>query len=97
MLHPEQADEWTWVVVAAPTQLRLARAGVADRRLPWKRRYDTGRLTPARVYRVVSALSVELDTPAKPPKLWGRSPGRPKGRLSGERLPRGQEGRLRTH
>jgi hypothetical protein len=81
--HPEQADRWTWLMVAAFTQLRLARAGVADRRLPWERRYDTGRLTPVRVHRVVSALLVELGTPAKPPKPCGRSPGRPKGRLSG--------------
>jgi hypothetical protein len=81
--HPEQADRWTWLVVAAFTQLRLARACVADRRLPWERRYGTGRLTPIRVHRVVSALLVELGTPAKPPKPCGRSPGRPKGRLSG--------------
>lgn len=81
--HPEQADRWTWLVVAAFTQLRLARTCVADRRLPWERRYDTGRLTPVRVRRVVSALLAELGTPAKPPKPCGRSPGRPKGRLSG--------------
>src|SRR5215218_9269839 len=81
--HPEQADRWTWLVVAAFTQLRMARACVADRRLPWERRYGTGRLTPIRVHRVVSALLVELGTPAKPPKPCGRSPGRPKGRLSG--------------
>jgi hypothetical protein len=81
--HPEQADRWTWMVVVAFTQLRLARAGVADRRLPWERRYDTGRLTPIRVHRVVSALLMELGTPARPPKPCGRSPGRPKGRRSG--------------
>jgi hypothetical protein len=81
--HPEQADRWTWVVVAAFTQLRLARAHVADLRLPWERQYDTARLTPVRVHRVVSALLAELGTPAKPPKPCGRSPGRPKGRLSG--------------
>jgi hypothetical protein len=81
--HPEQADRWTWLVVAAFTQLRLARAGVADLRLPWERRYECGRLTPMRVHRVVSALLAHLGTPAKPPKPCGRSPGRPKGRLSG--------------
>jgi hypothetical protein len=81
--HPEQADRWTWLVLAAFTQLRLARPCVADRRLPWERRYDPGRLTPVRVRRVVSALLVELGTPANPPKPCGRSPGRPKGRLSG--------------
>ena len=81
--HPEQADRWTWLVVAAFTQLRLARACVADRRLPWERRYAPGRLTPCRVHRVVSSLLAELGTPAKAPKPCGRSPGRPKGRLSG--------------
>jgi DDE superfamily endonuclease len=81
--HPQQADRWTWLVLAAFTQLRLARAHVADLRLPWERHYDAGRLTPVRVHRVVSALLAELGTPAKPPKPCGRSPGRPKGRLSG--------------
>jgi hypothetical protein len=81
--HPEQADRWTWLVVAAFTQLRLARAHVADLRLPWERHYDPGRLTPVRVHRVVSALLAEFGTPAKAPKPCGRSPGRPKGRLSG--------------
>jgi hypothetical protein len=81
--HPEQADRWSWLVVAAYTQLRLARERVADQRLPWERRYDAGRLTPVRVHRAVSSLLVELGTPAKAPKPCGRSPGRPKGRLSG--------------
>ncbi len=81
--HPEQADRWTWLVVAAFAQLRLARASVADMRLPWERRYEEGRLTPTRVHRVVSALLGELGTPAKPPKPCGRSPGRPKGKRSG--------------
>jgi DDE superfamily endonuclease len=81
--QPEQADRWTWLVVAAYTQLRLARTYVADLRLPWERRYDAGRLTPIRVHRGVSALLAHLGTPAKPPKPCGRSPGRPKGRLSG--------------
>ena len=81
--HPEQADRWTWLVLAAFTQLRLARAHVADLRLPWERHYDAGRLTPVRVHRVVSALLAHVGTPAKPPKPCGRSPGRPKGRLSG--------------
>jgi hypothetical protein len=81
--HPEQADRWSWLVLAAFTQLRLARPCVADRRLPWERHYAPERLTPGRVRRVVSALLLELGTPAKPPKPCGRSPGRPKGRRSG--------------
>lgn len=81
--HPEQADRWTWLVVAAYAQLRLARACVEDLRLPWERRYCLGRLTPVRVHRAISAFLAHLGTPAKPPKPCGRSPGRPKGRLSG--------------
>ncbi len=81
--HPEQADRWTWLILVAYTQLRLARGCVADRRLPWERRYDPGRLTPIRVHRALSTLLGHLGTPAKPPKPCGRSPGRPKGRLSG--------------
>lgn len=87
--HPEQADRWTWLILVAYTQLRLARGCVADRRLPWERRYEPGRLTPIRVHRALSTLLGHLGTPAKPPKPCGRSPGRPKGRLSGraERYP----------
>ncbi|MDP9479187.1 MAG: hypothetical protein M3R38_26500 [Actinomycetota bacterium] len=82
--HPEQADRWTWLVLAAYAQLRLSRpCAAADRRLPWERRYDPGRPTPIRVHRVVSTLLPELGTPAKAPKPCGRSPGRPKGRRSG--------------
>src|SRR5215203_195594 len=81
--HPEQADRRSWLVVVAYTQLRLARVCVADLRLPWERPYDKGRLTPVRVHRVVSSLLVEVGTPAKAPKPCGRSPGRPKGSLSG--------------
>jgi DDE superfamily endonuclease len=35
--HPEQADRWTWLVLAAYTQLRLARQLTGDQRLPWER------------------------------------------------------------
>ena len=81
--HPEQADRWSWLVLAAYVQLRLARALVADLRLPWERRYGAGRLTPVRVHRAVSSFLAHLGTPAKAPKPCGRSPGRPKGSLSG--------------
>lgn len=81
--HPEQADRWTWLVVVAYTQLRLARSCVADQRLPWERRLPAEALTPYRVRRAFCALLSVLGTPATPPKPAGRSPGRPKGRLSG--------------
>ena len=85
--HPEQADRWTWLVVAAYTQLRLARVLVADQRLPWERPLPPGRLTPVRVRRAFSPLLATLGSPANAPKPCGRSPGRPKGALSG-RAPR---------
>ena len=81
--HPEQADRWTWLVLATYHQLRLARSWVADRRLPWERPLDPGKLTPARVRRALSALLPMVGTPASPPKPCGRSPGRPIGSRSG--------------
>ena len=83
--HPEQADRWTWLVLLAYTQLRLARRAIEDRRLPWERPQRPGRraLTPARVRQAFPQLLVALDTPADAPKPCGRSPGRPLGRRSG--------------
>jgi hypothetical protein len=81
--HPEQADRWTWLVLIAYTQLRLARSCVADRRLPWERPLTPTKLTPCRVRRTVSALLLTVGTPARAPKPCGRSPGRPKGSGSG--------------
>lgn len=81
--HPEQADRWTWLVVAAYTGLRLARPCAEDRRLPWERRLPTGKLTPHRVHRAFPQFLAALGSPASPPKPCGRSPGRPRGRLSG--------------
>ena len=81
--HPEQADRWTWLVVAAYTQLRLARACATDQRLPWEQQVSAAALTPSRVRRAFAALLFALGTPAHPPQPCGRSPGRPKGRRSG--------------
>ena len=81
--HPKQADRWTWIVVLAYTQLRLARAVVADQRLPWERYLPPGKLTPARVRRAFPSLLLRVGTPAGVPKPCGRSPGRPHGRRSG--------------
>ncbi|MDQ3510035.1 MAG: hypothetical protein M3494_18860, partial [Actinomycetota bacterium] len=81
--HPEQADRWTWLILAAYAQLRLARAVVADRRLPWERSLPPAKLTPTRVLRSFATLLPLVGTPASAPKPCGRSPGRPKGRLSG--------------
>jgi hypothetical protein len=76
---PEQADRWTWLVVADLTQLRLARGLVADLRLPWEQPRDPAQLTPARVRRGFRGLRATLGTPASPPKYQKAGPGRPKG------------------
>src|SRR5215217_3177149 len=81
--HPEQADRWTWLVLAGYTQLRLAREVVADKRLPWERPRPPGRLTPVRVRRGFPRLLLTLSSPAATPKPSGRSPGRPKAAAAG--------------
>jgi hypothetical protein len=81
--HPEQADRWTWLVLACYTQLRLARQVAADARLPWERPRPQPRLSPYRVRRGFPQLLAALGSPATAPKPAGRSPGRPRGRSSG--------------
>ena len=79
---PEQADRWTWLVLAAYTQLRLAGHAVQDQRLPWERAQVRQPLSPYRVRRAFSAVLLRVGTPANAPKPCGRSPGRPQGRRS---------------
>jgi hypothetical protein len=81
--YPEQADRWTWLVLASYTQLRLAREAACDQRLPWERPRPPGRLSPVRVCRGFPRLLVRPGSPAAAPKPAGRSPGRPKGHCSG--------------
>jgi hypothetical protein len=80
---PEQAERWTWLVLAAYTQLRLARQIACDQRLPWERPRSQLRLSPYRVRRGFPRLLCALGSPASTPKPAGHSPGRPKGRCSG--------------
>ena len=81
--HPEQADRWTWLVVLAYTQLRLARPLAVDQALPWQRPQPPGTLTPERVRRGFATLLLRLPILARAPKPCGCSPGRPKGKRSG--------------
>jgi hypothetical protein len=76
---PEQADRWTWLVVAGYTQLRLARGLVDNMRLPWERPRQPAELSPARVRRGFRRLRTTIGTPARPPKSDTPGPGRPKG------------------
>ncbi len=43
---PQAADRWTWLVIAAHTQLRLARPLADDLRRPWEKPALPNRLTP---------------------------------------------------
>jgi hypothetical protein len=81
--HPEQADRWTWLVLAGYAQLRLARQIACDQRLPWEVPRPQPRLSPYRVRRGFPRLLCALGSPAIAPKPSGCSPGRPKGRPSG--------------
>lgn len=76
---PEAADRWTWLVVAAHSQLRLARHLARDLRRPWERPLPSERLTPARVRRGFRHLRVKIPQPASPPKPSRPGPGRPTG------------------
>jgi hypothetical protein len=73
---PAAADRWTWLVALACWQLWLARAVVADRRLPWERPLAVSRLTPGRVRRACPAVFLPLGTPVPPPQPRGKAPGR---------------------
>ncbi|WP_435830806.1 hypothetical protein [Polymorphospora rubra] len=76
---PAAADRWTWLVLAAYTQLRLARTAVADLRLPGERPAPPERLTPARVRRGFRNLRGKAGNPASAPKPSRPGPGRPPG------------------
>ena len=76
---PEQADRWTWPIIAAYTQLRLRRGLLKDLRLPWERPQQPALLTPTRVRQGFRQLRPTIRTPAHPPKSLTPGPGRPKG------------------
>lgn len=74
---PAAADRWTWLIIAAHTQLRLARPFAEDLRRPWERHAEPGRLTPARVRRGFRNLRPHMPCPARAPKPNRPGPGRP--------------------
>ncbi|GAU71289.1 Clp family protein [Streptomyces sp. NBRC 110611] len=76
---PEAADRWTWLVLAAHTQLRLARPLAADLRRPWEKKAEPNRLTPARVRRGFRNLHAKTPSPARAPQPSRPGPGRPPG------------------
>jgi hypothetical protein len=90
---PAAADRWTWLIIAAHTQLRLARPLTADLRLPWERPAPPGRLTPARVRRGFGNIRATLPCPASAPKPGKPGPGRPPGSKNRRPAPRHDVGK----
>jgi DDE superfamily endonuclease len=92
-----QADRWTWLIIAAYTQLRLARHLTADLRRPWERPpVKPGRLTPARVRRGFRNLRPKTAQPAGAPKPTRPGPGRPAGSKNKHPTPRPDVGKHTT-
>ncbi|MGW1515066.1 transposase, partial [Streptomyces sp. NPDC002394] len=85
---PEAADRWTWLILAAFAQLRLARPLAADLRRPWETPSPPDRLTPARVRRDFRHLRPKAACPARAPKSSHPGPGRPPGRKNTRPTPR---------
>ncbi|MFI6485479.1 NF041680 family putative transposase [Nonomuraea sp. NPDC050663] len=76
---PHAADTWTWLILAAHTQLRLARNLVHDLRRPWEKPLEATKLTPARVRRGFRNLRTKTPPIARAPKPSRPGPGRPPG------------------
>lgn len=75
----QAGDRWTWLVIAAHTQLRLARHLAVDLRRPWEKPLPLNRMTPARVRRGFRYLRAKTGQPASAPKPSCPGPGRPPG------------------
>jgi hypothetical protein len=93
---PAAADRWTWLIVAAHTQLRLARPLAHDLRRPWERPLPPERLTPARVRRGFRRLRTKTPSPASAPKPAHPGPGRPPGLRNTHRATRYDVGKIVT-
>lgn len=90
---PEAADRWTWLIIAAHTQLRLARPLAEDLRRPWEKPAEPGRLTPTRVRRGFRNLRAKAARPASAPKPSRPGPGRPLGSKNHRPAPRHDVGK----
>jgi DDE superfamily endonuclease len=90
---PAAADRWTWLIITAHTQLRLARPLAEDLRLPWERPAPPGRLTPARVRRGFRNIRATMPCPAGAPKPGKPGPGRPPGSKNRRPAPRHNVGK----
>jgi len=74
----EAGDRWTELTAIACWTIYLARPIIEDAPLPWQKPQQ--RLTPQRVQQSIRPIFALIDSPARPPKLRGKSPGWPKGK-----------------
>jgi hypothetical protein len=94
---PNQGERWTWLIVIAHTQLRLARHLTGDLRRPWEKPVtEPRRLTPARVRRGFRNLRPKTALPAAAPKPTHPGPGRPPGSTNKHRAHRHDVGKNAT-
>ena len=92
---PDAADRWTWLMIAAYTQLRLARHLVEDLPHPWERHAVTPtRLSPTRVRRGFRRVRPTTTTPTNPPKFSRPGPGRPAGSRNFHQAPLRHPGKV---
>ncbi|SER69116.1 DDE superfamily endonuclease [Lentzea albida] len=85
---PDAADRWTWLLITAYTQLRLARELAIDLRRPWEKPRPAQRLSPSRIRRGFRNLRPQLACPASVPKPSRPGPGRPAGQSNHQPAPR---------
>ncbi|MGO1052907.1 transposase [Crossiella sp. CA198] len=91
----EAADRWTWLAIAAYTQLRLARHLVEDLPRPWERQAAAPtRLSPTRVRRGFRRVCLTIGLSANAPKPTRPGPGRPAGSRNSRRAPLHDPGKL---
>ena len=94
--HPEPADRWTWLILAAYTQLRLARTLTADLRRPWEKPAARPAGSPQ------PASAADFGTSARKPPARPRTetarpgPGRPPGVPNKPQPPRPDVGKTAT-
>ena len=76
--HKETGGRWSWLVALAFWLLFLARPIGADQPLPWQK--PQRKLTPQRVQQALPLIFAQFGSPARKPKMRGKSPGWPRGK-----------------
>ncbi|MGX1364850.1 hypothetical protein RKD19_000209 [Streptomyces canus] len=76
---PEAGERWTWLIIAAHTQIRLLHEAAVDLRRPREKPVEPGRVTPAGVRRGFRNLRPLLHCPDRAPEPSTPSRRRPLG------------------